>query len=79
MSQPVEPMTVVSLVSLGLLCALLLRKVFTTERFHALRVALLTALLWAAAFYLFGLAFPTQHGCDHLDFDERSAYTCTEM
>lgn len=58
MPQPPEPMTAVSLVSLAVLCVLALKKLFAADRFHALRVVILTAILWAAVLYLFGLAYP---------------------
>lgn len=81
MSQPFEPMTVVSLVSLVVLCALALKKMLDADRFHALRVVILTALLWAAVFYLFGLAYPADpFGNDCFTVDEpQAAYRCTEI
>jgi hypothetical protein len=80
MSQPVEPMTAVSVVSLAVLCVLGLRKLVLTDRLHALRVAVLTAVLWGGAFYLFSLACSDmfQTGCDVINF-ESDVYTCTEM
>lgn len=80
MPQPVEPMTVVSLASLAVLCALALKKIFVTDRFHALRVVILTALLWVAVAYLFLLSFPALHFNDCMPpDDEECAYTITEM
>ena len=79
MSQPIEPMTAVSVVSLAVLCVLGLRKLVLTDRLHALRVAVLTAVLWGGAFYLFSLACSDmfQTGCDVINF-ESDVYTCTE-
>lgn len=79
MPQPPEPMTVVSLASLAVLCVLALRKMFAADRFHALRVVILTALLWAAALYLFVLAYPDYpfaHDCFTFA-DTGVLYPCT--
>lgn len=62
MSQPVEPMTAVSLVSLAVLCVLGLRKLVLMDGLLALRAVVLTLLLWVAVFALFLLAFPPSHG-----------------
>jgi hypothetical protein len=79
MTQPVEYMPAASLVSLAVLCVLGLRRLVLMPGLHALRVVLLTALLWAAVVYLFALAcrdmFTT--GCDYIDF-QSDHYTCTE-
>lgn len=81
MSQTFEPMTAISLVSLAVLCALALKKILFTDRFHALRVVLLTALLWAVVLYLFGLAWPDHpfaNDCFTVD-GTGAVYSCTEM
>jgi uncharacterized BrkB/YihY/UPF0761 family membrane protein len=79
MSQPVELINAASLVSLAALCALLLRRLVRADRLHALRVAVITALLWVGACYLFSLACSDifQTGCDVISF-ESDVYTCTE-
>lgn len=62
MSQPFEPMTAVSLVSLAVLCVLGLRKFVLMDGLLELRAVVLTALLWVALFSLFLLALPSYHG-----------------
>ena len=51
------------------------------ERLHGLRVALLTALLWLAVFYLFGLAFPEspEFDCPKAPAGEPQQFCITEM
>jgi hypothetical protein len=48
----------VNLISLGLLGALLLRRLVRMERFLLPRVVILTVLLWVPVFYLFMLSWP---------------------
>ena len=78
MPQPVEPITIVSVVSLAVLCVLGLRKLVLTDRLHAVRVVIFTALLWGGAFYLFTLVwvplFPS--ACDFISF-ESDVSSCT--
>ena len=70
MSQPVEPMTVVSFVSLAVLCVLGLRKLVLMDGLLELRAVVLTMILWVAVFALFLLAFPPTHGDCVIVFDE---------
>ena len=64
MSQPAEPMTIVSLVSLGLLCVLALRKLVLMDGLLELRAVIFTALLWAVLLGLFVMACSTpQYDC----------------
>jgi hypothetical protein len=72
-------MTAVSVVSLALLCVLLLRRLTLTDRLHAVRVVILTALLWVGAGYLFTLAFSDlfQNSCNVINL-KSDVYTCTE-
>jgi hypothetical protein len=68
----------INLICLGLLGALLLRRLVRMERFHWPRVVLLTVLLWVPALYLFSLPFPESPGCV-VPLQEEDFYTCTEM
>jgi hypothetical protein len=65
------------LISLGLLGALGLRRLVLMERLHWPRVVLLTALLWALAFYLLSLTLPESQGCV-VTFAECEPFPCTE-
>ena len=70
MSQPVEPMTAVSLIALAVLFLLGLRKFVLMDGLLELRAVVLTMLLWAAVFALFLLAFPPSYGDCVPDFPE---------
>ena len=81
MPQPLEPASVASLVSLGLLCALALRRLVLMERFLVPRVVLLTALLWLPVFYLFCLAFEPGpvYDCPEPGDDDRQYFCISEF
>lgn len=70
MPQPSDIMTAASFVSLALLCVLGLRKLVLMEGLLTLRAFVLATPFWAAAFYLFGLAFTETvgSGCDFIEF-----------
>ena len=71
----------INFICLGLLGALLLRRLVRMERFHRTRAVILTGLLWVPAAYLILLAaFEPQTNIDCVPSDElRCAYTITEM
>jgi len=78
MSQPVDPMSAVSFVSLAVLCVLGLRKIVLMDGLLELRAVVLSALLWVAVFYLFTLALPaSSYNCIILD-DAGHTYTISE-
>ena len=62
---------------LAALGALALRRLVLMERFHWPRVVILTALLWAFAFYLLSLTLPESQGCV-VTFAECEPFPCTE-
>jgi hypothetical protein len=63
-----------NLISVGLLGALALRRLVLMERFHWLRVVILTALLWVPVIYLFTFAFPSSPTCEP-DLKEPGRFT----
>ena len=69
------PLNLICVVVLG---ALGLRRLVRMERFHWLRVAILTGLLWVPVFYLFLLAFPPSPPDCVLDFREPDAFAREE-
>ena len=79
MAQPAALMDAASLVSLGVLGVLVLRRLVITDRLHALRVAVITALLWGGAFYLFTRACSNMFysSCDFISFNS-DVYPYTE-
>ncbi len=79
MPQTADPLNVVSLVSLAVLCVLGLRRLVRAEGLHALRAVFFTVLLWVVVFFLFTRAFPTlfRFPCLTLS-DEENVYTITE-
>ena len=78
MSQPVEPMTAVSVVSLAVLCVLGLRKLIVMDGLLEVRAIILTALLWAALFGLFLMACPTPYRDCMPPSGEKDAFTISE-
>ena len=68
----------INLICLAVLGVLGLRRLVRVERFHRLRVVILTALLWVPMLYLFSLVLPAGHTCTPLDPDS-DVYTITEM
>jgi hypothetical protein len=75
MSQPVEPMTAASVVSLAVLCGLGLRKLVVMDGLLEVRVIILTALLWVTLFGLLFMACPTPDGDCVLASGEKGSFT----
>ena len=70
MPLPAEPLTVVSFVSLAVLCVLGLRKLVLMDGLLELRAILLTALLWTVLLGLFFMACPTYESTCVVVFNE---------
>ena len=75
MSQPVEFMTAVSVVSLAVLCVLGLRKLIVMDGLLEVRAIILTALLWAILFGLLFMACPTLDGDCVLPSGDKDSFT----
>ena len=75
MSQPVEPTTAVSVVSLAVLCVLGLRKLIVMDGLLEVRAIILTALLWATLFGLLLMACPRSDWDCVPPFDEKDGFT----
>lgn len=60
----------VNLICVAVLGALCLRKLVRMDKYHCLRVVILTVLLWVPALYLFSLCCPPEPEFDYVPTNE---------